>query len=65
MVMEEMGAEDEDYGDSSNMGRCGVNLGAGASYDLNNKLSVNFEVKYQLISDFNQTVFGVGVSYKF
>lgn len=63
--MEEMGAEDEDYGDSSNMGRCGVNLGAGASYDLNNKLSVNFEVKYQLISDFNQIVFGVGVSYKF
>lgn len=61
---------DEEYGDdfsadSSNTGKFGVNLGAGAEYSINSNLSINFEVKYQLISDFNQAVFGLGVAYKF
>lgn len=50
---------------SASEGKFGVNLGAGIQYDLSNKIAINFEVKYQLIKDFNQAVFGVGVAYKF
>ena len=63
--MKELGAEDDELGETSNMGRFGVNLGGGASYDLTDKLSLNFELKYQLISDFNQAVFSIGAAYKF
>lgn len=67
------GFDDEElgeYGDevsvgSANTGKFGVNLGAGTEYSINSNLSVNFEIKYQLISDFNQAVLGVGVAYKF
>lgn len=57
--------EDEVSTESSNTGKFGVNLGAGAEYAITDRLNVNFEVKYQLISDFNQAVFGIGVAYKF
>ena len=50
---------------SESEGRVGVNLGAGIQYDLSSKFAINFEVKYQLIKDFNQAVFGVGIAYKF
>lgn len=50
---------------SGSEGRFGVNLGAGIQYDLSAKLALNFEIKYQLIKDFNQAVFGVGIAYKF
>lgn len=50
---------------SSSESKFGVNLGAGLQYDLTDKLSLNFEAKYQLISDFDQMMFGVGVAYKF
>lgn len=57
---------DEDMStESSTTGKFGVNLGAGAEYSINPKLSLNFEVKYQLISDFNQALFNVGIAYKF
>lgn len=52
-------------GDSSSTGKFGVNLGAGVEYAITDRLNVSFEVKYQLISDFNQAVFGIGVAYKF
>lgn len=52
-------------GGSSSDSKIGVNLGAGLQYDLSDKWAVNVEVKYQLISDFNQAVFGVGLAYKF
>ncbi len=52
-------------GGSKSEGKFGVNLGGGVQYDINDKWSVNFEVKYQLISDFNQAVFGLGLAYKF
>ena len=45
--------------------RFGVNLGAGVQYAINDRWGVNFEVKYQLISDFDQAVFGIGATYKF
>lgn len=51
--------------ESSKSGKFGVNLGAGIEYGLTSNLSIGFEVKYQLIADFNQAVFGIGVAYKF
>lgn len=50
---------------SESSGKFGANLGGGAQYDINEKLSLNLDIKYQLISDFNQAVFGVGATYKF
>lgn len=51
--------------ESSKSGKFGVNLGAGIEYGLTSNLSIGFEVKYQLIADFNQAVLGIGVAYKF
>ncbi len=56
---------DEETSGSSSVGRFGVNLGAGASYDITPKIAINFEVKYQIISDYNQAVFGIGAAYRF
>lgn len=63
---------DEDYnygegmkGESTNSGEIAVNLGVGAEYQLNEKLSVGAELKYQIINNFNQVVFGVGATYRF
>lgn len=63
--MEELLPEEDMEVESGNIGKFGVNLGAGAEYSITEKLAVNFEVKYQLISDFNQAVFNLGLSYKF
>lgn len=61
-----MDEDDIDYGNASGSeSKFGVNLGAGLQYDLTDKLSLNFEAKYQLISDFDQMMFGVGIAYKF
>ena len=46
-------------------GRLAVNLGGGAEYELTKDLSVNAELKYQIISNYNQLLLGVGVAYKF
>lgn len=54
---------DGEEGSSSN-GKFGVNLGGGVQYDINDKCAINFELKYQLISDYNQAAFGVGVAFK-
>ncbi len=56
---------DEEGGGSASEGKFGVNLGGGVLYDINDKWAVNFEIKYQLISDMNQAVFGLGIAYKF
>ena len=61
---------DEDWSDegsssSSRSGNFTVNLGAGAEYQLTDRLSINAEVKYQIISNFNQVVVGIGAAYKF
>ena len=42
-----------------------VNVGAGIKYELTNKVSVDAEVKYQIIDNYNQVVVGVGLAYKF
>ena len=46
-------------------GRLAVNLGGGVEYELTKNLNVNAEAKYQIISNYNQLVPGVGVAYKF
>ena len=46
-------------------GRLAVKLGGGAEYELTKNLNVNAEAKYQIISNYNQLVLGVGVAYKF
>ncbi|WP_456098107.1 outer membrane protein [Prevotella histicola] len=46
-------------------GRLAVNLGGGAEYELTKNLSVNAELKYQIISNYSQLVLGVGVACKF
>ena len=47
-------------------GRLAVNLGGGAEYELTKDLSVNAELKYQIVSNnYSQLVLGVGVAYKF
>ena len=46
-------------------GRLAINLGGGAEYELTKDLSVNAEAKYQIISNYNQLVLGVGVAFKF
>lgn len=50
---------------SSTTGKFGINLGAGAEYDLSDKFYVGVEAKYQLISDLDQMIFGIGLGYKF
>lgn len=51
--------------DMPSVERFGVNLGAGVDYDINEHWGLNFEAKYQLISDFGQAVFALGAVYKF
>ena len=45
--------------------RLGVNLGGGAEMDITDQLMLNFELKYQFVSDFDQAVFSVGLAYMF
>ena len=57
--------EEDMEGGSVNSGEIVVNLGVGAEYQLNEKLSIGAELKYQIISNFNQLVFGIGATYRF
>ena len=45
--------------------RFGANLGGGFQYDVSDNFILNAEVKYQLISDFDQAVFSIGAAYRF
>ena len=45
--------------------RLGVNLGGGAEMDITDNLLLNFELKYQFVSDFDQAIFNVGIAYMF
>lgn len=50
---------------SDSEGKLGVNVGIGAEYQLNDKWAVGAELKYQIISNYNQLVFGIGATYRF
>lgn len=54
-----------DYNVSGSDGKFGVNLGAGAEFNLAANWVMNLEIKYQLISDVDQGVFNLGVAYNF
>ncbi|MBQ8442692.1 MAG: porin family protein [Bacteroides sp.] len=45
--------------------RLGVNVGGGAEMDITDKLMLNFELKYQFVSDFDQAIFNIGIAYMF
>ena len=53
-----------DYDVSGSDGKFGVNLGAGMEFDLDKNWSLNFDIKYQLISDLDQAVFNLGVGWR-
>ena len=52
-----------DLGDA--VTRLGVNAGVGAEMDITDKLMLNFELKYQFVSDLDQAMFNVGIAYMF
>jgi len=43
----------------------GFNVGAGVEYQLTEKLGLNFDYKYQIVSDLDRSVFSLGVVFKF
>lgn len=43
----------------------GINLGAGGEYLITEKIALNLELKYQIVSDWNRLIFLLGVAYKF
>ena len=45
--------------------KLGVNLGAGAEFDIADQWMMNFELKYKMIKDFDQATFSLGISYMF
>ena len=59
-------AGDKDYvAVKSSKGRLGVNLGGGVDFALTKNISLNGELKYQFIDNFNQVVLGTGLNFKF
>ena len=58
----------DDYGTKEESGSANkffFNVGVGGQYDLNDKLAVNLEIKYQYIKNFNRLPMSLGVAYKF
>ena len=51
--------------DSSSESKIGFNVGAGLEYDLSKNISIFAEGRYQIVSDFDQTVIAAGLSFKF
>ena len=45
--------------------KLGINLGGGAEFDITDELMMNFELKYQCVSDFDQAIFSIGLAYMF
>ena len=44
--------------------KLGMNIGGGYKYRLTDKLHIFVEAKYQLISDYDQAAFKIGLAYK-
>ena len=49
----------------ANGGKFGVNIGGGAEYSISKNLTIGAELKYTLISTWDQAVVSIGVTYKF
>jgi outer membrane protein X len=52
-------------GMSSSVTRFGANVGAGIAYQFTDALSVGFEAKYSIVSDFDQFVPSINATYQF
>ncbi len=52
-------------GKSESVSRFVFNIGVGGEYDLTENLSLNLEIKYQYMKDFNRMPILLGVAYKF
>ena len=50
---------------SNDATRLGINIGGGAEMDITDKLMLNFELKYQIVNDFDQAIFNLGIAYMF
>jgi len=57
--------DDDDYDDSTSDDKVYVNAGLGTEYDISNNFSLNLEVKYQYIKDFNRLPVSLGFTYRF
>ena len=53
------------YKTNDNYGKFCVNFGGGVDYALTEDLYLNAEVRYQVVSNYNQTVLSAGIVYKF
>lgn len=51
--------------DSASESKFGFNVGAGAQYWLTETFGLNFDFKYQMVSDFDRPVFSLGAVFKF
>lgn len=51
--------------DHHNECRIGMNIGGGVDFELASNWTMNFEFRYQLVSDFDQAVFNLGFAYNF
>ncbi len=52
-------------GGSHSESKFGLNLGAGAEYPITEKIKVNLEFTYKLVNDYDRSLIGLGVAYKF
>ena len=43
----------------------GLNFGGGEEFDITDDLMMNFELKYQCVSDKDQAIFSIGIAYMF
>lgn len=57
--------QEYDYSDSLSTTKLGVNLGGGVQYAVNEKVNIGLELKYQIISGFDQFILAAGFAYKF
>ncbi len=55
-----------EYGSASaSESELGFNLGGGAQYWISETLALNLDIKYQIVSNMDRPVFGIGCVYKF
>lgn len=58
----------DDYGtkeESDSANKFFFNVGVGAEYAINDKISIGAEIKYQYIENFNRLPISLGIAYKF
>ena len=52
-------------GETKDSGNLGLNIGAGAQYDVNSNIFVNYELKYQYVNDHDRANMCVGIGFRF